>query len=455
VRPFTSKEIAQLESFAAQAVIAIENTRLLNELRDRTTELARSVEELRTLGEVGQAVNSTLDQRTVLETIVAKAVQLSGTDAGAIYVFSNRRQEYRLRATYGMDIDTIASIRRQHIGPGETAIGEAAAQRAPVQVADVRETPAAHVLDVVVRAGFRAVLVVPLLGAERVVGALVVRRKEPGAFPQTTVDLLQTFAAQSVVAIQNARLFGEIEEKSRELAIASQHKSQFLANMSHELRTPMNAILGYTELILDDIYGETPAKLREVLERVQSNGRHLLGLINDVLDLSKIEAGQLALSLVDYSMKEVVNGVFSAVESLAAAKQLALKVEVPPDLPPAHGDERRITQVLLNLVGNAIKFTDKGEVAITAAAENGTFTLAVRDTGPGIAADQQAKIFEEFQQADSSSTREKGGTGLGLAIAKRIVEMHGGRIWVDSVVGEGATFFFTLPAQVERAAGVA
>ena len=208
-------------------------------------------------------------------------------------------------------------------------------------------------------------------------------------------------------------------------------------------------------MILDNIYGETPAKLREVLERVQSNGRHLLGLINDVLDLSKIEAGQLTLSLVDYSMKEVVHGVFSAVESLAAAKQLALKVELPPDLPPAHGDERRITQVLLNLVGNAIKFTDKGEVAITVAAEDGTFTLAVRDTGPGIAADQQAKIFEEFQQADSSSTREKGGTGLGLAIAKRIVEMHGGRIWVDSAVGKGSTFFFTLPAQVERVAGVA
>jgi signal transduction histidine kinase len=187
-----------------------------------------------------------------------------------------------------------------------------------------------------------------------------------------------------------------------------------------------------------------------VLERVQSNGRHLLGLINDVLDLSKIEAGQLTLSLNDYSLKDVVQSVFSAVESLATAKKLALKVEVPPALPPGHGDEHRITQVLLNLVGNAIKFTEAGEVAINASAQNGAFTVAVRDTGPGIAKADQTKIFEEFQQADNSSTRNKGGTGLGLAISKRIVEMHGGRIWVESTEGQGSTFSFTLPVKVER-----
>jgi signal transduction histidine kinase len=449
---FSAKQIELVTTFADQAVIAIENVRLFDEVQARTRELAQSVEELRALGEIGQAVNSTLDQKMVLETIVTKAVQLSGTDAGAIYVFSNRRQEFRLRATYGLDAEMIAAIRSRRIGVGQTVVGVAAAERKPLQVPDMLAAPASQVLDFIVRAGFRALLVVPLLGADRVVGALVVRRKQAGEFPQSTIDLLQTFAAQSVVAIQNARLFGEIEEKSRELAVASQHKSQFLANMSHELRTPMNAILGYTELILDDIYGETPAKLREVLDRVQANGRHLLGLINDVLDLSKIEAGQLTLSLGDYSMKDVVQNVFSAVESLAKEKKLALKIDVPGDLPRAHGDERRIAQVLLNLVGNAIKFTDKGEVVIKAAATNGTFTVQVRDSGPGIAADQQAKIFEEFQQADSSSTREKGGTGLGLAIAKRIVEMHGGRIWVDSAVGKGATFSFTLPTQAESEA---
>ncbi len=279
------------------------------------------------------------------------------------------------------------------------------------------------------------------------------RRKAPGEFSKSTVDLLQTFAAQSVLAIQNARLFSEIGEKSRQLEVASQHKSQFLANMSHELRTPLNAILGYTELILDGIYGEMPDKVRGVLERVQSNGKHLLGLINDVLDLSKIEAGQLTLSLTDYSIKDVVHSVFSAVESLATAKQLALKIEMPPNLPTAHGDERRLAQVLLNLVGNAIKFTDTGEVAIKASASNGSYTLSVHDTGPGISEADHGKIFEEFQQADSSATKKKGGTGLGLSISKRIVEMHGGRIWVDSSLGEGSTFSFTVPVTVDQQVG--
>jgi signal transduction histidine kinase len=319
-----------------------------------------------------------------------------------------------------------------------------------LQIADLHDQPASEVLDMVVRAGFRALLIIPLLGAERIVGALVVRRKRPGEFPKQTIDLLQTFAAQSVLAIQNARLFQEIEDKSRQLAVASQHKSQFLANMSHELRTPLNAILGYTELILDDIYGETPAKMRGVLDRVQRNGKHLLGLINDVLDLSKIEAGQLTLALADYSLKDVVHSVFSAVESLADEKKLALRIELPNNLPVGRGDERRLTQVLLNLVGNAIKFTDKGEVAIKASAINGAYTLSVCDTGPGIAATDQAKIFEEFQQADSSATKKKGGTGLGLAISRRIIEMHGGRIWVESEIGKGATFSITLPVKVEQ-----
>ena len=294
-------------------------------------------------------------------------------------------------------------------------------------------------------------LIAPLLGAEqRIVGALVVRRKRPGEFSKQTIDLLQTFGAQSVLAIQNARLFSEIGEKGKQLEIASQHKSQFLANMSHELRTPLNAILGYTELILDNIYGDTPDKMRGVLERIASNGKHLLGLINDVLDLSKIEAGQFTLSLTDYSIKNVVQSVFSVVESLATAKKLALKTEVPLGLPSAHGDERRLTQVLLNLVGNAIKFTDKGEVAIRASVSDGSYTLSVRDTGPGIAETDQNKIFEEFQQADSSATKKKGGTGLGLSISKRIVEMHGGRIWVESTVGYGSTFSFAVPLNVEQ-----
>ena len=453
VQPFTVKQIDLATTFADQAVIAIENVRLFDEVQARTEELAKSVEELRALGEVSQAVNSTLDLQTVLSTIVAKAVQLSATDGGAIYEFDADTREFRLRATHGTDEAMIAAIRKQGIRTDERIIARATAQRAPVQIPDLAKEPSSPIVDIVIRAGYRAVLVVPLLRPGEVVGALVVRRKQPGEFPKSTVELLETFADQSVLAIQNARLFREIEEKGRELAEASKHKSQFLAKMSHELRTPLNAILGYTELVLDSIYGEPTEKMRTVLERLQANGKHLLGLINDVLDLSKIEAGQLTLSLDDYSMRDVVHGVISAVEPLAAEKQLAFKAEVAPELPTGHGDGRRLSQVLLNLVGNAIKFTDKGEVAIRAEATNGAFTVAVCDTGPGIAPTDQAKIFEEFQQADSSITRKKGGTGLGLSIAKRIIEMHGGRIWVESKLGRGSTFYFTLPVRVEAQAG--
>jgi signal transduction histidine kinase len=445
VRPFTDKQIALVTSFASQAVIAIENARLLNELRQRTDELGRSVGELRALGEVSQAVNSTLDLQTVLATIVAKAVQLSATEAGAIYVFDELQREFHLRATYGMDEELIEALTHRRIGLDEPNVMEAMAEGEPIQVADLRESASSEINEITIRAGYRARLVAPLLRGEEIVGLLVVRRKTPGAFPQNTVDLMKTFAAQSVLAIQNARLFHEIEDKGHQLEVASRHKSQFLANMSHELRTPLNAILGYTELILDSIYGEAPEKMRDVLERVQTNGKHLLGLINDVLDLSKIEAGQLTLSLSDYSLTNLVQGVYVAVEPLASKKNLALTTEVAPGLPGGHGDERRLAQVLLNLVGNAIKFTDKGEVAIEASLSNGSFRLAVRDSGPGIAAADQAKIFEEFQQVDNTSTREKGGTGLGLAISKRIVEMHGGRISVESQLGKGSTFTIKLP----------
>jgi signal transduction histidine kinase len=239
----------------------------------------------------------------------------------------------------------------------------------------------------------------------------------------------------------------ELGRLYNQLEAASRHKSEFLANTSHELRTPLNAILGYTELIQDGIYGEVPDAIREVLDRVQSNGRHLLGLINDVLDLSKIEAGQLSLSMVDYSMKEVVQTVATATEALAAEKRLALRIDIAEDLPPGEGDERRITQVRLNLVGNALKFTEAGEVAVQAGASDDAFQVSVADTGPGIPAEDQERIFEEFRQVDSSSTRTKGGTGLGLAISKKIIELHGGRIWVESELGRGSIFRFTLPTR--------
>ena len=452
VRPFSAKQIQLLETFAQQAVIAIENVRLFQELQTRTGELARTVEELKALGEVGRAVSSTLDLETVLRTIVTRAVQLSGTAGGVVYEYDALAQEFHPRVAHHMDDALVEAVRAIPLRLGEGAVGQAAVRRAPVQAPDIldeREYSATRLRPILAQLGYRSLLAVPLLREERIVGGLVVWRQEPGTFAPEVVHLLQTFATQSVLAIENARLFREIEEKGRQLQTASKHKSQFLANMSHELRTPLNAILGYTELILDNIYGEVGERVREVLVRLEKSGRHLLALINDVLDLSKIEAGQLTLALSEYSMSDVVQTVVTAVEALATEKRLALKVTVATELPLGHGDERRIGQVLLNLVGNAIKFTEVGEVRVEVNASDGRFRVAVADTGPGIAPEDQEKIFQEFQQVDSSSTRKKGGTGLGLSIAKRIVEMHGGRIWVESSPGKGSIFWFTLPVRVE------
>jgi signal transduction histidine kinase len=421
---------------------------LENKVEVRTHELAQSVQELRALGEVSQAVNSTLDLPAVLSTIVAKAVQLSQTEAGAIYVYDEQRHQFELRATHGMDGELLAAMGGEGADLHGAGIGAAVERREFLQIADLRQAPRSPLQQASVKAGFSALLAVPLLRPNQVVGALVVRRRRPGVFAPAVMELLQTFADQSVIAIQNARLFAEIEEKSRQLEIVSRHKSQFLANMSHELRTPLNAILGYTELVLDSIYGTVPERMRSVLDRVQSNGRHLLGLINDVLDLSKIEAGQMTLLVESYSLDDVLRNVLGSVEPLAAEKHLVLKHEIQPYLPMGHGDQRRIAQVLLNLIGNAIKFTDQGEVAVEALEAGGSFLIAVSDTGPGIAAEEQEKIFEEFHQADNSATRTKSGTGLGLSIAKRIIEMHDGHISVESTVGEGSTFRVILPVNV-------
>ena len=416
----------------------------------RTRELARSVEELTALSEVSQAVSSTLDIETVLTSIVRHAVQLSKTDAGTIYEYDEQEEVFLPRINYGTQAAYVKALREARLRVGDgTVIGQAAARRAPAQVPDLAATPD-YPLPHARQTGYSALLALPLLREERLIGGLVVRRRAAGEFPAPVVNLLQTFAAQSVLAIHNARLFREIEDKGRELEIADKHKSEFLANMSHELRTPLNAILGYTELILDSIYGEVPEKIEDVLIRLKKNGRYLLGLINDVLDLSKIEAGQLTLSLQDYSMPAVIQTVFTSVEALAAEKNLDLKLTVADNLPTGKGDEQRLAQVVLNLIGNAIKFTSQGKVEVEASVADQTFLVSVSDTGPGIAADDQERIFDEFHQVDGSSTRKKGGTGLGLSISKRIVEMHGGRIWVESKPGHGSTFRLTLPVRVEK-----
>jgi GAF domain-containing protein/anti-sigma regulatory factor (Ser/Thr protein kinase) len=448
VRPFSDNQIALMETFADQAAIAIENTRLFEQVQARNRDLTA-------LGEVGRAVSSTLDLKVVLKTIVDRAVELSGTDGGSIFYYRQNIGRFELGETTGHNEDVIARYRQLDIAAGQTGLGEAIATRRPLQVSDILDRPSNPLRDAAIEAGFRAALIVPLLGGEEPLGALVLQRRQLGEFPQAVVSLMQSFADQSVIALENARLFDEIAQKSRELEIASQHKSQFVANMSHELRTPLAAMLGYAELLQEGIYGAPPEKFLPILTRIRSNGKHLLGLINTVLDISKIEAGQFKLNIAEYALGSIVETVMVATESLAAAKKLAFKTEVAKELPYGLGDEQRLCQVLLNLVGNAIKFTDAGEVRITAGAASGHFELSVSDTGPGIPPEERERIFEKFRQVDSSNTRAKGGTGLGLAIAREIIEMHGGRIWVESTLGQGSTFRMELPVRVAAAAGAA
>ena len=362
VQPFTDKQIELATTFADQAVIAIENARLLNELRVRTDELARSVEEQRALSEVSQAINSTLDLQIVLETIVAKAAQLSGTEAGAIYV-RDEQEEFQLRATYGMSEEMIATIRDMHAGISE-AVGQLTEAHEPNQTADLRDLPRTPVNDAILRAGYRARLLVPLVRSGKVMGALLVRRKTPGEFTASMVELLKTFAAQSVLAIQNARLFREIEEKSRQLAMASEHKSQFVSSVSHELRTPLNAIIGLTEMMVTNAARFGTEKAQEPLQRVNRAGTHLLGLINQVLDLSKIEAGKLELNPQTVQLAPLIDEVIGTARQLAEQNKNRLVAEAPDDLGALTVDPMRLRQILLNLLSNACKFTKEGEVKL-------------------------------------------------------------------------------------------
>jgi signal transduction histidine kinase/CheY-like chemotaxis protein len=635
--PFTTRQIELVTTFADQAVIAVENVRLFTELETRTSELTRSVEELRALGEVGRAVSSTLDLETVLTTIVSRATQLSGTDAGVIYEYDELGEAFHLRATWNYEDEFVELIRDTPLRKGEGAVGHMAVTREPVQIPDILADVAyqSRVRDFLVRSGYRALLAVPLLREDLLLGGLVLSRKAPGEFstevidllttfasqsalaiqnarlfreleeksrdlgslsrnmeqlyrlstalqeplslgeqltrvldaarqvvrldrlhvwtltaeadsltlgagagltaeewqplenltiplaeagvlaaacrertpllftdqnplprelrlrppystlsalrtknvlaipmiargrpvgvlsgdnrssrepiPAHTVDLLQTFAAQAAVAVENARLFQEIQNKGRELEVASRHKSQFLANMSHELRTPLNAIIGVTEMLLEDAQAAAQPDQIEAHERILRAGRHLLALINDILDLSKIEAGKLELSLESVALAPLVEDVVATIRPLAAKNANQVDVQCPVDVGAIRADPTRLRQALLNLASNASKFTERGRIRVTVTRrpEDGGrdwVTMAVSDTGIGMTPEQMAKLFEEFTQADASTTRKYGGTGLGLAISRRLCRMMGGDITVTSAPGQGSTFTIRLPA---------
>ena len=443
----TQDEIADLADHFNRMADQLQGSygRLEQKVAERTRDLARSVSELKALEEIGRAVASSLDDKAVLATIVTRAVQLTQADAGVIYSYDESRGIFELAETHALDKFYQDAVRASRIGVDESMLGLASKKQQAMWISDLSSAPNYPLKDLTVAAGFNSVLVVPLLGPDEILGALVLLRRASGDFNTSTIDLMQTLAHQSVLAMNNARLFREVDQKGRALAIANEHKTQFFANMSHELRTPLNGILGFAELLVDGLYGTLPAKALEILERIQKDGKHLLGLINDVLDISKIEAGQLTLALDNYSMQGVVETVVASTGSLAQAKGIEVKAKVSPDLPMGYGDERRLTQVLLNIVGNAIKFTDTGSVEIRANAREGHFMIAVQDTGPGIPTADQTRIFEEFQQVDNSITRQKGGTGLGLSIARRLINVHGGHIDLESTPGVGSTFNIVLP----------
>jgi signal transduction histidine kinase/CheY-like chemotaxis protein len=448
----SEKQKQLLQTFADQAVIAIQNVRLFKEVEARTAALSKTVGQLTALGEVGQAISSTLDLETVLRTIVSRAVQLAGLDGGSIYEYVEQTEEFHLRATENVDEEYLAVLRNTPVRKGEGVIGRAAQTVEPAQIPDIKETSyPSRLRDAFIRAGYRAVLVVPLLRENRIIGALSVTRKAPGPFAPEVVELLKTFASQSAMAIQNARLFREIAEKGKQLEVASQLKSQFLANMSHELRTPLNAIIGVTEMLHEDALDLKREDELEPLERVLRAARHLLALINDILDLSKIEAGKMDIHIESFAIAPLVEDVVQTVGTMAAKNGNNVVVNCAPGIGTMNADQTRIRQALLNLASNANKFTEHGTVTFDArrATEGARewVTLAVTDTGIGLTPGQMGKLFQEFVQADASTTRKYGGTGLGLAISRRFCQMMGGDITVASEPGRGSTFTIRLPAE--------
>jgi signal transduction histidine kinase len=446
---FSDKDIALLQTFADQAVIAIENVRLFTELQERTRALAQSLEEVGALSEVSRAVSSSLDLRRVLDTVASYAVTLSGCDAAGVFEFNPERQTYDVVASRNLDAGYLEALQGTSIDLRRSMIRRATQTGQPVQVPDVgvAQPEGMQLRDLTLNSGFRALLTVAMGGAD-VTRGLVLFRRAAGAFDERVVTLVTTLANQSKVAVENAHLFLEIEEKRQQLEIANRHKSEFLANMSHELRTPLNAIIGFSEVLLERMFGEVNDKQEEYLQDIFTSGKHLLSLINDILDLSKVEAGRMELELATFSLPMAIDNALTLVRTRAENHGITLETDVDERLGDFVGDERKVKQVLVNLLSNAVKFTPEGgRVVVHAGPANGNVEISVTDTGIGIAQEDQGLIFEEFRQAGPDHAGKREGTGLGLTLTRKFVELHGGSLWVKSEVGRGSTFTFTLPVR--------
>ncbi|MDT7795915.1 MAG: hypothetical protein QOD59_5356 [Mycobacterium sp.] len=450
VKPFDARERELLEEFAVQGAIALRQRDLMLALDSRGKELESKVDQLVALREVGEAVGSSLDLDEVLDRIVSNAVRLTGTDGGSIMEYDESSDSFHVRAAYGSSPDLLEQLRAVTIDRESTLVGRTALDRKPLEVADLAQAELDPHLDILFRDGWRSVLAVPLLRGDKMVGVLVIRRRSKGSFPSEMSELLETFATQSVLAIVNARLFRELETKTGELEIASRHKSEFLASMSHELRTPLNAVIGFSEVLLDRMFGEINERQEEYLRDILSSGRHLLELINDILDLSKVEAGQMVLAPSMFEVGSALEWASALNRERAAAHAITVTIEVAEDVGTIEADERQFRQVVLNLVANAVKFTpDGGKVFINACREGTELNVTVTDTGIGVAPEDQERIFETFQQGRRGAPKEEG-TGLGLTLCRRIVELFGGRMWLESTPGVGSTFGFSVPGLPEQ-----
>jgi signal transduction histidine kinase/ActR/RegA family two-component response regulator len=445
VNPFSDRAIELVTTFAAQAAIAIRNVDLVRALQSRTTDLADKVEQLEALREIGQAVSSSLDLDEVLATIASHAVQLTDSDGGSLLEFDSAAREFRIRAAYGTSPGLLEALEQTSITLDGTLVGRSCTEGQPQSVPDLEDVPLDPHLKCLHDAGWRSVLAVPMLHEGAIVGALVVRRRTVGGFARGTSDLLQTFASQSALALVNARLFLELERKSGELEVASRHKSEFLASMSHELRTPLNAVIGFSEVLLERMFGDLNERQEDYLRDILDSGRHLLELLNDILDLSKVEAGRMELQRSTFSVVGALEYGVAMVRERAAAHAITLELDIGPGVDEVETDELRFKQVVMNLLSNAVKFSrDGGRVDARAVSDGSELQVTIADDGVGIALEDRERIFESFQQAGRAHSRIEG-TGLGLTLCRRIVELFGGRMWVDSELGVGSTFGFALP----------